>query len=235
VIIAVDSRTATAIRDHAGADQVETLPAFVAADDDPGSGYDASLNTFLSAERVVIVAAYGIQFLGDGRELYGVDIAVETFIRLARDRPGLRLAVFLARSPERGRARRHLARLENRLKIEGVADRAKVLVGSPLVPALRRNAVFIRPTRSEGDAVSVREALLAEVPVVASDVVDRPAGVITVPADDIERFADAVSMLLDRSVDVTEKRRAEPDGDAFAETLITIYRRQLEHSGRSSS
>jgi glycosyltransferase involved in cell wall biosynthesis len=56
--------------------------------------------------------------------------------------------------------------------------RAPNVFGLPLLPALRSHTVFVRPSRAEGGAVSVREAQSAGVPVVASDVVPRPPGVV---------------------------------------------------------
>ena len=39
---------------------------------------------------------------------------------------------------------------------------------------LRLTDVLLKPTNTDGDAISVREALYLGVPVVASDVVERP-------------------------------------------------------------
>jgi glycosyltransferase involved in cell wall biosynthesis len=44
----------------------------------------------------------------------------------------------------------------------------------PFYPILRFADIFLRPTNTDGDAISVREALYLGVPVVASDVVERP-------------------------------------------------------------
>ena len=45
-----------------------------------------------------------------------------------------------------------------------------------LWPVLKKSALFIRPTKTDGDALSLREALYYQVPTVASDVVYRPEG-----------------------------------------------------------
>ena len=44
----------------------------------------------------------------------------------------------------------------------------------PFIPVLRLTDVLLKPTNTDGDAISVREALYLGVPVVASDVVERP-------------------------------------------------------------
>jgi glycosyltransferase involved in cell wall biosynthesis len=38
--------------------------------------------------------------------------------------------------------------------------------------------VFVRPTFTDGDSISVREALSLGIPVIASDCVERPDGVV---------------------------------------------------------
>ncbi len=43
---------------------------------------------------------------------------------------------------------------------------------------IARSDLFVRPTLSDGDAISVREAIAMDTPVVASDVVARPEGTL---------------------------------------------------------
>ncbi|MHB8078580.1 MAG: glycosyltransferase [Candidatus Krumholzibacteriia bacterium] len=51
--------------------------------------------------------------------------------------------------------------------------------GLPLIPVMARCSAFLRPSREDGDSVAIREALAMGLPVLASDVVERPAGVRT--------------------------------------------------------
>ncbi len=51
--------------------------------------------------------------------------------------------------------------------------------GIPMIPLLARASAFVRPSREDGDSVAVREALCFGLPVLASDVVARPPGVVT--------------------------------------------------------
>jgi glycosyltransferase involved in cell wall biosynthesis len=172
-----------------------------------------------------------VQFLEDGRERYGIDTAVEAFLNLARKRKDLRLALFVARRPSRRKARRHLARLERHLEEAGVRDRVLIVFDRPLVPALRQNTVFVRPTRAEGDAVSVREAQLAGVPVVASDVVGRPAGVLTFSQDDVLELCEALKAVLHGAIrpasNLGNRNAAVKVVEDFSDRLITVYRAEL--------
>jgi glycosyltransferase involved in cell wall biosynthesis len=237
-IIVVDPNVASFVQTNVGKQHIEVLPAFLEFRNDDLGAYDARIEAFLDSGRVLVVAAYGVQFLDDGRELYGLDMVTQAFMTLARDREDLRLAIFLARRQSGPKPRRHLARLEGRLEQAGLRDRVLILFGLPLLPALRSNAVFVRPTRAEGDAVSVREAQSAGLPVIASDVVSRPPGVVVFPTDDVARLCEALRVVLDDSVKSsrvstsrnTEQRLAE----TFSDTLIRLYRSELETQARGA-
>ena len=59
-----------------------------------------------------------------------------------------------------------------------------------------RSDVFVRPTFSDGDAISVREAIALGTPVVASDVVSRPAGTLCFKTGDAIDLASKIDHLL---------------------------------------
>ncbi len=63
-----------------------------------------------------------------------------------------------------------------RARVEGLIENLGELPHAQALAALSRCDVFVRPTTADGDAISVREALALNVPVVASDVAARPEG-----------------------------------------------------------
>ncbi|HRU61231.1 MAG TPA: glycosyltransferase, partial [Bacteroidia bacterium] len=79
--------------------------------------------------------------------------------------------------------------------------------------------VYVRPTRSDGDALAVREALAAGVPVIASDVAPRPTGVTIFPSGKVDALATALEAVLNNS---ERKVFVQPDHLA---PLISLYRR----------
>jgi glycosyltransferase involved in cell wall biosynthesis len=229
-IIVVNPDIRTAIQDHVDPDRIEVLPAFLDAPVEE-SLYDSSVEDFLASGRTLLVCAARVYFLPNRRDLYGLDLTVEAFATLAAEWPDLRLALFIADRPAGGQAARHLNALALRLEEADLRDRVLFLFGTPLTPAFRHDVIFVRPTRAEGDALSVREALHAGVPVVASDVVSRPAGTSTFASEDTADFRRALVGALDS----TGEKAKRPDGAAndapsgaeFMASLLEIYRTQI--------
>jgi glycosyltransferase involved in cell wall biosynthesis len=229
-IIVVNPDIRAAIQEHVGARPIEVLPAFLEAQDEE-SQYEDSIETFLSAGPILLVPAFRVQFLPDGRDVYGLDTVVAGFAAIAGERPLLRLVLFIAERPKGRKAAKHLQRLVRQMEDAGVRDRLLIVFGLPLTPAFRYDAVVVRATRIEGDALSVREALHAEVPVVGSDVVDRPPGTVTFATDDVADLCRALRRVLD-----TPRTRAHIDGalrreaadSQFLAPLLRIYRGQME-------
>jgi glycosyltransferase involved in cell wall biosynthesis len=226
-VIVVDPKIALDVKNHLDNQRIEVLPAFLDAPDEKNAQYHSSIETFLGEGSVVLVSAYAIQFINRSLDLYGLDSTIEAFANLAADREDLRLAIFVARRPSRAKARRYLASLERRLEEAGLRQRTLIVFGLPLVPALRHDVVYVRPTRAEGDAVSVREALAAGVPVVASNVVRRPPGVVLFQTGDVVDFCNALRGVLGNSTPRRKQPSFETESPAvneFAEELVRLYR-----------
>ena len=114
-----------------------------------------------------------------------------------------------------------LERLRNQWEEMGVADGVHVVTGSePFGPALVRSSVFVRPTSTDGDSVSVREALAVGVPVVASDVCQRPKGCHIFQSRDAEQMAKTVLEVLIKG---EKSPLADTDDDAV-EAIIERYK-----------
>jgi len=183
-IIAVSGDVRTGIARHLPEQRVVTVPAYIGVGALEGEPLEPAMSAFLSGPGVTLVAAaYRVRTLRVGGDVYGLDIAARAFSELAAELPTLKLALFLAHPPRGWRAKRYLSRICARLDRDW-PGRTRVAVGQPLVPSLGRRTVFLRPTRTDGDAVSVREALSRRVPVIASDAASRPRGVRVVPLTD---------------------------------------------------
>ena len=133
-------------------------------------------------------------------------------------------------------------------KAEGVAD-AVFLAGSvgDVSDWLRRAEVFVHPARWEGFGLALLEAMLAGLPIVASEVssipeiVEDAATGLLVPPNDVGQLAGAINVLLDdpvlaRSYGAAglERARALFSVGAMAERTLAVYRDALGSSPAAS-
>jgi glycosyltransferase involved in cell wall biosynthesis len=81
----------------------------------------------------------------------------------------------------------------------------------------------LRPTNTDGDALTVREALYLGLPVIASDSAKRPAGTILFRSRDSEDFASHTIAVLKGEINI---RTASQDNDGDKDVLkyVDIYR-----------
>jgi glycogen synthase len=161
---------------------ISVLPAYIPARDDHLT-LSADAEAFFRRGVNLIVAAYSVAVDRAGGTIYGLETAIDSFGAIAAIRPDVRLAIFLAQAPGSRRESDRLRKLIARVNDATVRSRIGVFCGEPLAPALRMAKLYLRPTLADGDAVSIREALAAGVPVLASDVVVRPAGVKSLPLE----------------------------------------------------
>ena len=138
-----------------------------------------------------------ILFLGRLDQKKGLDVLVDSFIRVASRLPDVTL---LVAGPDKGNTRSVMEQALAAAGLDGRAVFAGLLQGSEKLAALACADVFVLPSRSEGFSVAVLEAMAAGLPVVISehcyfpDVADRGAGVVV--CVDIDEVADAICELL---------------------------------------
>ncbi|MFZ4801575.1 MAG: glycosyltransferase [Chlorobium sp.] len=98
-----------------------------------------------------------------------------------------------------------------------------------LMPAMLCCDIMVRPTTSDGDSNSIREALHIGLPVIASDCVNRPEGVVTFPSGNLEEMKKVVEMVLNNREYYRNKVRILPKQDN-AKPIVALFRELLEKS-----
>ena len=89
-------------------------------------------------------------------------------------------------------------------------------------PILMKSDVFVRPTNTDGDAVSLRAALYFKIPSVTSDAVPRPEGTILFKSRDINDFTSKVKDVLDNHKQHKMRLEEVELGDNIGK-IIEIY------------
>ena len=142
------------------------------------------LSDFLDIHTPLVTAnAFQIAF-HQGIDLYGLDMCIELTAKLKSDYPNIGFVFALANEKVNTQ---YLEKMKQRLRELHIKDNFFLLTGQKeLWPLFKKADLMIRPTTTDGNAVSIAEALYFDCPAVASDVCDRPEGTILFKSRDLE-------------------------------------------------
>jgi glycosyltransferase involved in cell wall biosynthesis len=210
---------------------ITIMPAYISVAAGKGQSHEWLPAPFFESIGItLVVSAYRVtRWPSSDSDVYGLDVAVKVFTELASEMHDLKLAIFLAHMP-RGRWAKRYLRSTMKLVAPASGDRVGLWVGESLSPAFGYRVVYLRPTHTDGDAVSVREALDANVGVIASTVVSRPSGVHAVAIDDMDQIRQVVGLQVERARALDHDGVSSPDRsfDESSELVRAFYRSQLD-------
>jgi glycosyltransferase involved in cell wall biosynthesis len=197
----------------------EVIPAYLPPSSEE---YSATLPpdiiNFCQSLSIIICAVASKPAQRGGRDIYGFETCIRAFEMIAAEKRncGLLLVVGGNQRSE------YYTGLQASIQQSRFGERIHLHTGSVAFPALTRHCtLFLRPTLTDGDSVSVREALDSGVPVIASDCVKRPSGVRLFATDDVSDLAKRVKEALDRAPDSMDLRLSA-DHMNYADRLIEI-------------
>ena len=153
------------------------------------------------------------------RPEYGVDLLVDAVARLRLRYPAIGCVLMGSGDAQ------DTAALIRRRGLQGTVEIVGDLEHGDCLNIMARSHVFVRPTRADGDSISVREALALGVRTVASEVGTRPAGVHLFPAGSVDGLVSAVSRALAAPTPGAET----PVGDEAG--LLELYVSNDDHPG----
>lgn len=147
--------------------------------------YSEDVRAFLARSRPLVVAnGFRITF-HEGVDLYGLDLCVELVARLKETYPRIGLLFALAEIGDHD----YFQKIRARIAAQALEENFHVLTGQREIwPLFKRADLFVRPTYTDGYAISVAEALHFGCAVVASDAAERPPQVITFANRDAQDF-----------------------------------------------
>ncbi|RKD23831.1 hypothetical protein BEP19_05220 [Ammoniphilus oxalaticus] len=196
--------------------KISVIPAFIPPPEGEPTPLPAYVEQFVARYATLIVANGGIGNHYEGVDLYGADLCVELFLELAQQNENCGFIYAITHIVDR----KSLDELKERLAAYNLTDRFLFLEEKmPLHPLIRAASLFVRPTASDGDAISVREALYVGTPVVTSDVVRRPAGARLFKNRDLADFKQACLDELEQQRDLSAYR--EQQGQ-YVEHLLNV-------------
>lgn len=171
------------------------LPPIIDEEAEILSTYPDSLFVFLQKrEPLLCINAFQLNLLGD-KDLYGVDLAIKAMGVLINERfPNIGLIIVLARV---GNVT-YYDQILQLIRQNNLQDNCYFLIDQKeLWPLFRKIDLFIRPSLSDGNSVSVAEASFFKIAIVASDCCIRPEGTFLFKTGDQTDFIQKVRMALD--------------------------------------
>jgi glycosyltransferase involved in cell wall biosynthesis len=169
---------------------------------------------------VISANAFQLKFYKD-QDLYGLDMCVELCDKLKSEYKNIGLVFSL---PEIGDVN-YFTKMKSIIIQKGI-EKNFLFITTPLMlyPILRSSDLFLRPTNTDGDALSIREALSFSVPVIASDVVHRPSGTILFKNRDIDDLLLKTITVLEKLEYYKKELKTIPQEDNYLKTKNLIKR-----------
>lgn len=141
----------------------------------------------------------------DGKDLYGLDQCLD-FARRAKAEGDNIAIVFVVATVMESDELYYSA--QKAVVDEGLEAFIKIYPKSlDFLSLIGRSDIVLRPTVTDGDALTIREALFFHKPVIASDVVVRPAGTVTYRSENTEDLYAVIKKM----VSALSSGRGKPD------------------------
>lgn len=183
--------------------------------------FDPKLEDFLASHSPIISSGTGVLVAYDGRDLYGLDLFVRTAHVVRRQHPRIGFVFVMA-----GHCEPELVNDAEEFIADNDLEDTVLLWRRPIFPGTllwQRSDIFVRATLSDGDAISLREALSSGVPSLASDAVARPPGCVTFRTGDMVDCAIQLLAMIDRLGQPQDHDAAAepiPDGYSTVERVL---------------
>lgn len=213
-------------------DMLSTIPAFippiVIPEDVENVMNKDAVGDFITNHYPLISTNASRLALYNNHDLYGIDMAIELLNSLKEKYEHTGLIISLSEINDKD----HYQKILNKIKDYNLEQNIMLLEKTIFYPILLKSDLFIRPTNTDGDAISVREALSFGIPVVTSDAVPRPNGCyIFKTRDQNDLYSVAVSVL--------QKTKSRPESQEKVQdqklceiiALINLYQNLLQDDG----
>lgn len=175
--------------------RVLCMPAFI-----PPSSHELALSTvsamandFIASHKFVVVMQAWFGSFTSGEDIYGLEYVAPLLCALKNRFPSVGICTVISGC----HCDKHRSLIfEQRAQAELNSDWLILEESGPAAGLYSQCSLFLRPTISDGDSVSVRECLSLGIPVVASDAVVRPLGCLTYPNRNIDEMINLVTRVL---------------------------------------
>jgi glycosyltransferase involved in cell wall biosynthesis len=175
-------------------DKIHVISAYIPPQESEKKGMPRQISQFIKTRSFVISANGSMVKMINGRDLYGLDILIETIQELKKEHPQVGLLYLL---PQQG-DKSYLDVLIRRIKTNGLSE--NILIYQHQISngfeVWQNSNLFIRPTQTDIEGISVKEALSFGIPAIASDVCQRPAPCLTYKEGDFKELMEKIKQVM---------------------------------------
>lgn len=176
-------------------------------------------------EKNLLITANGnIRFYND-EDLYGVDLLIELMKELREKKYKVSLIfALLGYEQQSDKERIYFKNLLNRIKEYGLEKFIYFykVKNTEYYPILERCDIFIRPTNTDGDAISLREGIYFKKICIASDVVVRPDEIILFKNRNIKELLLQVENVI-KNYKIEKKRLDNIEVGEYFDEMLELY------------
>jgi glycosyltransferase involved in cell wall biosynthesis len=202
--------------------KVEVIPAFIPpmVKEEDFEKVPGCVREFIDSHKPIISGnAFQISFY-KGMDLYGLDLCIELISNLQKYYPNIGLVFCL---PNIGDYE-YFKKLQQQIKQKKIENNI-LFITEPLpevYPIWIKSDIFVRPTCTDGDALSIREAMYFKVPVVTSDAVPRPESILLFKNRDVQDFIEKTKKVLN-NYEEYKNRTKQLDSDSGFDKILEVY------------
>jgi glycosyltransferase involved in cell wall biosynthesis len=172
---------------------------------------------------LITANAFRISFYKN-QDLYGIDLSIELMKRLIDN--GYKDIGFIYVIPDIGDYD-YFKKMQNLVKKYTLEDNFYFYTKPVAYPAVINMCdLFIRPTNTDGDALSIREALTLQKPTIASDVCRRPEGTILFKKRNVNDLYNKVIYIIENYIEC-KKQIESIEFEDNAEKILEVYKKVL--------
>jgi len=206
--------------------KVSTIPAFIPFRNDSlkeQSIPQEAVKFYIKSKPLIITYAHGPDLI-KGDDLYGLDLIVQLAQELRAELPQVGFVVVIPEITNKN----YFRKLRANIRENSLEPFFCFAIGNhfSFVPFLQYADLFIRATNTDGDALTLREALYYGVPSVASDVCYRPEGTLLFHNRELPDLCRAVREALHNNRN--SQYCAEPQQINNAKLFIDIFKRTAD-------
>jgi glycosyltransferase involved in cell wall biosynthesis len=226
-IICVNPKTKKELLDLGfNSKKIEIIPAFIppTSDETDIKKLPEFFHKIRHKHKILITAnAFRISFYNN-EDLYGIDLSIE-LMKLLIDN-GYKDIGFIYVIPDIGDYD-YFEKMQNLVKKYNFEEYFHFYTKPVAYPAVINMCdLFIRPTNTDGDALSIREAILLKRPAIASNICKRPGGTILFKNRNVDDLYNKAIYVIENYTE-SKKQIESIEFEDNAEKILEVYKKVL--------